>query len=107
MSHPGDDSGFGSLLDRDAFRAGHGSASYWCGVVGDGLSQPVREVGVVRVKSQKGEDRQREVFDVLVLDFFTATGGGLSLLSKVLGRSFAIDFRTDSLDRRRLGPDTA
>ncbi len=39
VAHPGNDGGFGSLLDGNSLRSGDGAAANWSRVCGDGLSE--------------------------------------------------------------------
>src|SRR5437762_1571912 len=94
VAHPRNDGSLGPLLDRDALGPGDGSAPNWRGMVGDGTGNPLGEISVISVKAQEPHDRPEEVFDVLGLGLFTASGIGFFLLRKALGGSFGFEFST-------------
>jgi hypothetical protein len=83
MAQPGDDGGFGALLDRDAFGAGHRAAANRRGMSGDGTGQAVGEISVISMKRQERHNSAVEIFDVFGLGVVTVAGGGY------LSQSFA------------------
>ena len=99
VPHPCDDGGFSPLLNRDAFRAGHGATSNRRRMIGYGTSETVSKLGVVGMKGKKRQDRSREVFDVLRLDRSTAFGIGHFSLGEALRRSFHFEFSSNPLNR--------
>ena len=50
---PGNDGGFGSLFKRDSLRPGDGAAADWSGMIGDGMGQPVGDIGMGWMESRE------------------------------------------------------
>ena len=104
VPHPRNDGGFSPFLDRDAFRAGDGSTSHRCRVIGHNTSEAVSNLGVAGMKGKERQDRSREVFDVLRLNRFTSFGIGDFSLGKALCGSFGFEFGPNPFNRRRRCP---
>jgi len=106
MSHPGDDGGLGSLLDGYAFRAGDRAATNRGGMFGHGLGEAHGEVGVIRVKGQKQDDRTLEILDVCRLGFVSAFGISHFLLGEALGGSLRFEVSANLVNGRCRSPDS-
>jgi hypothetical protein len=79
VAHPGDDGGFGALLDGDPLRSRDGAAADGGGVGGDRGGELLGERRVGRIEPEEADDGGVEVFDVGGLDSLAALGvGGLS-----------------------------
>lgn len=98
MPHPGDDSGLGTLLNRDSFRPGDRSTAHGRGVIGDGTGQFIGHVGMVGVEGQECQDRPVEILDVFGLLFVPASGIGLLAFCVPFGGPLGIEFGTDFVD---------
>ena len=95
MPHPGDDGGFGSLFDGDALPPCDRAAPHGRCMGGDGLRQPVGEIGVCVVECQERHYRPVEVLDVLGLDLLTASGVRFLLLGEPFGGSLGFELATN------------
>jgi hypothetical protein len=100
VPHPGDHSSFGSLLDRDALRSGHGAAANGRGMMGHDTGQLLGEIGVSGLKRQEFDHRPEEILDLLGLGLLTASGVGFLLLCETLGGSFGFEVRSNPFDGR-------
>jgi hypothetical protein len=100
VPQPDDHRCLGPLLDRNALRPCHGPTADRRGMICDGTSQAVGEVGVFFMKSQELQDRTVEVFDVLGLGLLTSAVVGLLLLGVAFGGSLCRKFGPDTLDGR-------
>src|SRR5690554_4601380 len=65
VSHPSDHCGRRPFLDGDALRTCDGAAPDGCGVVGDGLREPLRFFLIAGVEAQELTYRGGEIFYVL------------------------------------------
>ena len=83
MTHPGNDSSLGSLLDGNAFSSRHCPASDRSGVIGHGSCQTVGKLGVVWMEGQKSDHCPQEVLDVFGLDLFTSLSSRLFSFSEL------------------------
>ena len=74
---------------------------------GDGLGQPVGEIGVCGVECQERHDRPVEVLDVLGLDLLPASGVGFLLLGEPFGGTLGFEVGTNPLDSRLRYPNAS
>ncbi len=98
VPHPGNDSGFGTLLNRDSLGPGNRSAANRRGMIGNRTGQPGGEISMCRMEGQKCEYGTVEVFDVFGLGFISASGVGLFAFGIPLGGSLGFEFGTDLVD---------
>ena len=100
MPHPGNDRRFGSFLDWDSFRSGHGSTADRRRMIGHNASETASKLGMAGMEGEKRPNRFREVFDVLCLDRFTAFGIGHFSFCKALCGPFGFQFRSNPFNGR-------
>ncbi len=100
MTHPRNDGGFGSLLDRDSFCSCHGPATNRGGVIGHNTSKPLSKIGMVGMEGEKRHDRSGEVFDVDLLGLLPSLGIGFFAFCKALRGSLGFEFGLNPLDGR-------
>lgn len=105
VPHPGDHGRFGPLLDRNALGSSDRAAADGRGMIGDGPSHSLCQVRVLGMEVEEGHDRGIEVFDVLGLSFLSSPSITCSAFRVRIGRSFSLEFLTDSGNRLCRCPD--
>ena len=100
MPHPGNDGGFGTLLDGDAFGPGDGAAANRGGMVHNFPCNLPGEIGVPWVEVQGLDDRPVEILDIFGLGLVPASCVSLPAFGIGIGGSLDFEFGTDLLDGR-------
>ncbi len=106
MTHPGDDGGFGPLLDRNAFGSRHRPATDRSGMIRHGSCQTVGKIRVDGMEGQKTHDRTIEILDILGLDLVTSLSSRLFPFCVLFRGSLGIEFRPNAINVGRRCPHT-
>jgi hypothetical protein len=104
VPHPSDHSGFGPLLNWNPLRASNGAASYRRGMIADGTSESVGEIGVALVEAEEFQKRPVKIFNVLGLGLLSASGVCFLPIGEALRGSLRLEFGPNPLNGRSRCP---